>query len=346
MRHRDRQLAAIGHQVPDRVPVDAISIEIGPAIAAHLGIGPEEVLPELGLDGRLVGLGYAGELPVSGTGAALNEWGTSALNDYGTGHGYPLAEASGAVVDRHAWPDVARYDYAGAAEAAGRWCAEYAVRGPYWQPLFCRVCSLMGMENALVEMATGGAAFEMVLDQVFARTHEMCSGYVEACGDALDIFCLGDDFATQRGLLFDPELWRRFLKPRFARLFEIGKRAGKPVWFHSCGDITAVLPDLIDIGMDVWETVQLHTLPMSPEELKRQYGKELTFFGGVNTQRLPFARPQEVRAEVARCIRALGEGGGYICGPDHHVKPDVPVENALALFRAAVEFRGAGVTRG
>jgi len=147
-------------------------------------------------------------------------------------------------------------------------------------------------------------------------------------------------------MLFDPAQWRRFLKPCFARLFAIGKQAGKPIWFHSCGDVTAVLPDLIDIGMDVWGTVQLHTLPLSPEELERQYGKHLAFFGGINTQRLPFARPQEVQEEVARCIRALGEGGGYICGPDHHLKPDVPAGNAVALFRAAVEFRQAGITRG
>jgi uroporphyrinogen decarboxylase len=346
MKHRDRQLAAIRRQVPDRVPVDAINIEIGPAIAAYLGVRPEEVLAELGLDGRLVGVGYAGELPPSPAGEEGNEWGTSAWNDYSMGHRYPLAEATLAGVERHRWPDPGAYDFAGAAGAARRWCPEYAVRGPYWQPLFCRVCSLMGMENALVEMARGSALFEATLEQVLARTGELCRRCVERCGEAPDIFCLGDDFATQREMLFDPAQWRRFLKPCFARLFAIGKQAGKPIWFHSCGDVTAVLPDLIDIGMDVWETVQLHTVPLSPEELERQYGKHPAFFGGINTQRLPFARPQEVQEEVARCIRALGEGGGYICGPDHHLKPDVPAGNAVALFRAAVEFRQAGITRG
>jgi uroporphyrinogen decarboxylase len=133
-------------------------------------------------------------------------------------------------------------------------------------------------------------------------------------------------------------LWRRFFKPRYARFFEMGKRAGKYIWFHSCGDITAVLPDLIDIGMDVWETVQLHTLPITPERLKREYGHLITFAGGVNTQQLPFWTPDRVRQEVAACIRALGEGGGYICGPDHHIKPDVPPANVIALYDAAMEF--------
>ena len=104
----------------------------------------------------------------------------------------------------------------------------------------------------------------------------------------------------------------------------------------SCGNITQVLPDLIDIGMDVWETVQLHTLPMSPKQLKREYGRHITFFGGINTQRLPFATPEEVRSEVLECIKILGRDSGYICGPDHHIKPDVSLENTVALFDAAM----------
>jgi uroporphyrinogen decarboxylase len=198
------------------------------------------------------------------------------------------------------------------------------------------------MENALIKMVEEPIIFEALLEGVSLYTLDFCERLLCACGDAMPILCLGDDFATQRGLLFSPSLWRRFLKPRYARLFEMGKRMGKFIWFHSCGDITAVLPDLIDIGVDVWETVQLHTLPLSPQKLKRNYGRHITFFGGVNTQRLPFQKPEEVRAEVVRCIELLGEGGGYICGPDHHIKPDVPAENALALFNAAQAFHREG----
>ena len=116
------------------------------------------------------------------------------------------------------------------------------------------------------------------------------------------------------------------------------------MWFHSCGDITAVLPDLIDIGMDVWETVQLHTLPLSAQALKREYGRDLTFFGGVSTQRLPFVSPDEVAAETRHCLELLGHDGGYICGPDHHIKPDVAPANTVALFRTATAFRAEGYT--
>jgi len=200
------------------------------------------------------------------------------------------------------------------------------------------------MQTALIWMVAEPRLFEAALEAVFERTFALCQGYIERCGEHLDIFCLGDDFASQRGMLFSPDLWRKHLKPRYAKLFELGKAAGKYIWFHSCGDISAVLPDLIDIGMDVWETVQLHTLPWSPEKLKREYGKHITLFGAVNTQRLPFWSPAQVSSKVRRCIDLLGEGGGYICGPDHHIKPDVSAANTVALFDAVRGYHRPGYT--
>ncbi len=345
MTSRERQLMAIRHEIPDRIPVDVICIENQPEIAELLGIEPARVYERLGIDGRLVSAGYTGEPRAEGR-QPVNEWGTAAGDDYGTSHAYPL-ETAGSVADieSYAWPDPADYDYALAGQVARQWSETYAVRGPYWQPLFCRVCSLMGMEEAMVKLLAQPAVFEAALEAVFLHTAEFCRRLLDASGDAMPILCLGDDFATQRGVMISPTRWRRFLKPRFAKLFEIGKRAGKVVWFHSCGDITAILPDLIDIGVDVWETVQLHTLPMSPAELKREFGDHITFFGGVNTQRLPFTSPATVAAEVQEYIEVLGKGGGYICGPDHHIKPDVPAPNAVALFDAALSFRRSGYTQ-
>lgn len=341
---RERQLAAIRHRIPDRIPVDAIHIEIIGPLAAHLGVSEEEVPVRLGLDGRIVSAGYTGEVP--GAERGLGPWGTDAFDDYGTGHVFPLGAAeSAADVERHPWPDPARYDYAEAARRARQLSAVYAVRGPYWVPVFCQACSLMGMEEALAAMRVRPAVLEAVLERVSAHVEEHCRRLLAAAADGIDILCVGDDFAAQRGLLMAPELWRRFLKPHLARIFAVGHAAGKPVWFHSCGDITAVLPDLIDIGMDVWETVQLAALPVTASYLKREYGRHLAFFGGIHTQRLPFASPAEVADEVKRCIEALGEGGGYICGPDHHLKPDVPAATAVALFDAATDFRSPGYTR-
>jgi len=329
MNGRERTLAAIRHQVPDRIPIDALGIENG--LTAE----------QLGLDGRVLAAeSFCGPVPFDGA---------DIINDYGTDRAYPLAEASSvAAVEAYAWPDAGQYDFSGLRATAAAWQGQYAVRGPYWvsKPLFCTTCGLMGMETTLMTMLTEPAVYEACIQKVHEFSLDYVGRFLDHCGDSLDILYLADDFASQRGLMFQPEHWRRYMKPRYAALFELGKRRGLPVWFHSCGDISAVLPDLIDIGMDVWETVQLHTLPLSPRELKRQFGRHLTFFGGINTQRLPFATPADVRDEVRSVIAALGEGGGYICGPDHHIKPDVPRENALALFEAATEYRAPGVTGG
>lgn len=345
MNSRERQLAAIRHEVPDRLPVDAISVENQPEIARYLGIRPDEVLDALGLDGRIVAAGYTGVLPPPVDGMGWTEWGVLNTGDYGTAHAYPFSSSTTvADIERFPWPPLSQYDFESARRAASNLGGKYAVRGPYWRPLFCRVCEMFGMEEAMVKMSLEPAVFEAALEHVFQWAMDYCRTLLDACGDDMPIFCLGDDFATQRGLMISPEDWRRFLKPRFARLFALGKERGKHVWFHSCGDITGILPDLIDIGVDVWETVQLHTLPMSPAELKREYGRHLTFFGAVNTQRLPFASPREVQEDVLRCIEVLGKGGGYICGPDHHIKPDVSADNAVTLFRTAVAFRREGYT--
>jgi uroporphyrinogen decarboxylase len=370
MNSRERQLATIRHEIPDRISVDAIAIETQDQIAAFLGIERREVLDRLGTDGRVILAPYLGtpDQPVDGlaefTARAecvylvpyfdhnpgmpmqTTEWGTPWVPHYATHRHFPLsADTSVADVEAYPWPNPDHYDYAWAAQMAHQFAPNYAIRGPYWKPLLCQVFDLFGTEEAMVIMLTDPLLFEAVLERVFIVTAEYVRRLVGALGDDLHILYLGDDFATQRGMMISPALWRKCLKPRYARLFEIGKGAGKFVWFHACGDIAAVLPDLIDIGLDVWETVQLHTLTMSPQQLKREYGRHLTFFGAVNTQRLPFITPAQVRGEVMQSILALGENGGYICGPDHHIKPDVPNANAVALFDAACGFRRAGYTQ-
>ena len=369
MNGRDRQLATIRHEIPDRISVDAIAIETQAGIAEFLGIESTAVLKRLGMDGRVILAPHMGtsDYPVDGLaeftaraecvylvphfdhdpGAPpqTTEWGTPWVPHYATHRYFPLAEdSSPADVEAYPWPSPDHYDYGWAARMAHEFALHYAIRGPYWKPLLCQVFDLFGTEEAMVIMLTSPRLFEAVLEQVFIVTVEYVRRLVEALGDDLHILYLGDDFATQRGMLISPQLWRRYLRPRYAQLFEIGKRAGKFVWFHACGDITAILPDLIDIGMDVWETVQLHTLPMSAQQLKQQYGRHITFFGAISTQRLPFMSPPQVHSEVKRCIEALAEGGGYICGPDHHIKPDVPHANTVALFDAARTFRRLGYT--
>ena len=207
MNHRERELATFRREIPDRIPVDAIVIENTAAVAMHLGIAEGDVISHLGLDGRLVEIGYASEARESDLDQSRDEWGALGGTEYGTTHAYPLAgERNVANMERYVWPDPAHYDYASAAASAADQSTEYAVRGPYWQPLFCSVCSLVGMETALVWMITDPGLFEATLDAVFERTFALCEEYIHQCNSHLDILCLGDDFASQRGMLLSRPL--------------------------------------------------------------------------------------------------------------------------------------------
>ncbi|MGD0897290.1 MAG: uroporphyrinogen decarboxylase family protein [Thermoguttaceae bacterium] len=153
-----------------------------------------------------------------------------------------------------------------------------------------------------------------------------------------DAMHCGDDLGTQLGPLFSPRLFRQLLKPCYKRLWGEWKEAGKFVMMHSCGCVRDYLPDLVEIGLDVIEPIQ----PCNDLELvKRRHGDRLTFWGGIDTQRLlPFGTPDDVRREAARVIRTLGRGGGHIIGPAQEVMKDVPLENIVALLETIVAERG------
>ncbi|MCL2813601.1 MAG: hypothetical protein FWD23_03275 [Oscillospiraceae bacterium] len=332
MTHKERQLATIHRKNTDRVSTDVIRVENGEKILGKpVNYDSEELLTLLGIDGRIVfPPWYTGEITDD-----IKWWWSGAYDDYGTSHRYPLQDIqSAAELKRKKTPNPDLYDWASKAAEARKYSGEYAVRGPYMLAPFCVQNSLFGMEECMMRMLTDTKVFEASLEMIFEHSYRFCENYIKALGDDLDIFYFGDDVGTQRGMMFDPALWRKYYKNIFRAFCDLGKKYGKPAWFHSCGDITSILPDLIDIGINVWETVQLHTLPVSPEKLKQEYGKDITFFGGVNTQFLPYNTPEKVREEALYCMRVLGEDGGYILGPDHHIKPDVSAENTLALFHA------------
>ncbi|MGQ9554718.1 MAG: uroporphyrinogen decarboxylase family protein [Anaerolineae bacterium] len=147
----------------------------------------------------------------------------------------------------------------------------------------------------------------------------------------IDAFAFGEDWGAERGLIMGPGLWRRFIKPRMARMFARVKEAGKFTWMHSDGDITAILPDLIEIGLDIYNPFQPDV--MDVYAIKKQYGDHLCFHGGVSVQELlPHGTPAQVRTEAQRLIREVGADGGYILAPSHAVLGDTPAENIAALI--------------
>jgi uroporphyrinogen decarboxylase len=154
------------------------------------------------------------------------------------------------------------------------------------------------------------------------------------CRFPIDAFHFGDDWGQQHGLIIDPGMWRSVFKKRLKKLYDAVHDAGLPVSIHSCGDITDIIPDLIEIGVNMITPLQAEALDFT--FLKREYGKYLTFWGGVSTQRtLPYGTPDDVRAEIRKLKRILGKNGGYILAPSHELQGDVPLENMLAFIDEA-----------
>jgi uroporphyrinogen decarboxylase len=197
--------------------------------------------------------------------------------------------------------------------------------------LFERAWSLRGFENFLGDLAGEEKfvceLFEQILDYNMKVIDHVLAYY------PVDGFFFGDDYGQQRGLLMSPAAWRKFIKPRLKKMFDKVKLTGRTVALHSCGNLSDILGDLIDIGLDVYQTVQPEIYDL--KELKKEFGEHLTFWGGISTQKtLPYVSPDEVKKITGETIKILGKGGGYIAAPTHQVPPDVPVENILALLEA------------
>ncbi len=203
--------------------------------------------------------------------------------------------------------------------------------------MFERAWTLRGMENFLGDMLLEPNFAHALLDAI-------CEFNLKIIEIALrydiDGFCFGDDWGQQKGLIMGPKLWREFIKPCMARMYDRVKSAGLFVIQHSCGDILDIFPDLVEIGLDVYQTFQPEIYDI--RAVKKQFGKELSFWGGISTQRLlPFASPGEIKTKTREIMEVLGRGGGYIAAPTHAVPQDVPPENILAMIEV---FREQGVT--
>lgn len=196
--------------------------------------------------------------------------------------------------------------------------------------LFERAWSMRGMENLLIDMKANPSFVHELLDAITDFNIRIIRNAVKY---PIDGFFFGDDWGQQRGLIMGPILWREFIKPRLKRMYEEVHKAGLPVFIHSCGDVQELFPELIEIGVDVFNPFQPEVMDIF--EMKRKYGDRLSFFGGISVQRLlPFGTPEEVRKETSRILKEIGRGGGYIASPSHAIPKDVPVENILALIEA------------
>jgi len=193
---------------------------------------------------------------------------------------------------------------------------------------------LRGMHSFFIDLIRNRAMAQALLTAVHDVLYAEMENYLNKVGDHLDVVAVGDDIAGQDRPLISPTLYKNLIKPYHRSFFALikGKTKAK-LMLHSCGAIQSFLDDFVGLGVDIINPVQVSARGMNPKSLKRRYGDQLSFWGGIDTQHLlPRGTPQEITKEVIQTISMLGKGGGYVAGAVHNIQADVPPENILALF--------------
>jgi uroporphyrinogen decarboxylase len=200
---------------------------------------------------------------------------------------------------------------------------------------------LRGLENLFADMIERPEVFEAIIDRTLKFWLDWFRLFLDEVADVVDVIMIGDDLAGQNGPLFAPRLYRAIVKPRQKRLVQyIKSRTKAKLWYHSCGAVADFIPDLLDNGIDILNPVQISAKGMDPAKLKAAFGDRLVFWGGgVDTQHvLPRGTPAGVRENVRRNLEAFKPGGGYVFNGVHNIQADVPPENVVAMYEAAMEF--------
>lgn len=224
---------------------------------------------------------------------------------------------------------------------AGKFICDHQDRfvvGAYGYGLFERTWTLRGFENMLMDCVIEEDFYDELLERITVHHLDLIDRLLEL---PLDGIMLSDDWGYQHGVLIGAERWRKLLKPRVARLYQRVHDAGKIALNHCCGSVAEIMPDLIDIELDVLESVQPEADGMNPYALKKQYGEHITFWGGLGSQSIiPFGTPAELTAEINKLAREMSVAGGYILAPAKDLQPGTPVGNAAAIVEAFIAHSG------
>jgi uroporphyrinogen decarboxylase len=347
MKPKERVLAALNHQTTDRVPIALCSgywdanLEQGLKEYFYLR-GTDTLHAFFGIDAYWVEPVYRGPaFDLDDSGHRLGIYGTPEYSQtYSQALARPLAAVTSvAEIEAYPWPQIDHFDFSTVTHFANLY-RDYAIVSPRrWSPTFDQIADLTGFETAMMYLVTQPKIVEAMVEAITHWNCIMWEHVLDAAPGLIDICYVGDDPAGQLDMLISPKLWRRFFKPAFRRLFSVAKARGVKVMFHMCGNATAIIPDLIEIGVDVLMPVQVSAQGMEPLRLKQAYGKDISFWGAIDTQHvLPESTPQQVRAEVRRMIDVLGKDGGYILSSSHNLTSDIPIENIWAMYDEAARY--------
>src|SRR5512143_289843 len=341
MNSRERVLAAVDRRRTDRTPADyKAEPEVNRVMIETLGLADyEALLRRLEVDVRRLEPRYIGPpYRTFDDGIFEDYWGIrskhlkAAHGSYDMHVWTPLWDARSLDdLAAHPWPTPDIFDYGVMRDQCAR--AEGFAVMYEGADLFTRPCILRNMENVLVDMIEHPEMAHFLFEKFTAFYVEDITRALEATCGGFDLYCEWSDYGTQRALLISVPMFREFIVPYLKRLVDVCHASGVKFMAHSCGAIRPVIPELIALGIDVLDPIQVTAAGMDPAELKRDFGASLAFHGGVSTQTtLPFGTPDEVREAVRDRVATLGAGGGYILAATHDISADTPPENILAMY--------------
>jgi uroporphyrinogen decarboxylase len=372
MTSRERVLAALSHQQPDRVPLDlggtrnsTMVVEGYERLQRSCGVSGEPkmvermmrvveidegVLTRLQIDTRAVFPGGAtrGLAADLGPRRYRDMWGVERVQPEGSYYydlaGSPLAgDIDVQAILRYPWPDPDDPDFAARLPDRVRWIKEHTSAASVLAlpPAFVHISQyLRGFEDWFCDFVVEPKRLEVLFDAILDVTTAIAERQLHAVGRDVDIVLTSDDLGSQNAFLVSREHYLRYIKPRQQRFFRrIKDLTAAKVVFHSCGAVASIIDDLIEMGVDGLNPVQPQAAGMNPADLKKRYRGRMAFWGGTDSQNIvPRGSVADVKRMVEGLIEDLGEGGGYIFSNCHNIQPDVPLANVLTMFQHAREY--------
>lgn len=359
MNCRDRALTAIRHQEPDRVPIDNWMVpEIQKRTMQYFGCDSyDELLLFLGVDFRNnYGPSYVGQsFKKYEDGTVEDLWGVkrkTVVYGKGTAHQGTYTEVAESPLEKFTVEDIAKYghwasadwwDYSSVKAACAACHPGYCVinvgdrldRTAQLKPMMY----LRGIQQIFVDLAIHPKIVEEMRDRIVGYFVDYNHRVFKAADGEIDIFMMGDDIGGQTGPLISLDMWRKYFRNGFKTYIDIAHQYGIPVMYHTCGDVKQFIPDFIECGLDILQSLQPKATNMDIGKLKREFGKDIVFQGGMDIQHvLPLGKPEDVKAMARYALDSAKAGGGYIICTAHNIQIDTPVENVVALFEAYHEY--------
>lgn len=352
MTHKERVYKALNHEQTDRVPLmyrDVPSVRA--RLKQDLSLKTDDDLFEyLDIDFRWVQPKYIGGKIINEENYRKDIWGTewkytafSERGGYWNEVRHLLENVSDPVaLDDLPWPKASDWDFSGVEAECDRY-RDYAIMtspgiaspGIFQSP----IQELLGVERSFMEAYMNPEFFQKLIDKILEFHVSFIDAFFSAANGKIDFFRIGDDYGTQQGLLFSVDMWNQWFKSPLKQMADTAKKYGAHYYQHSCGAIRDLIPSLLEAGVEVLDPLQITAKGMNPSELKAEYGKILTFSGGVDEQELlPFGTKERVKEETKNLIKIMGKGGGFFLGSTHNFQEDTPTENILAMYRAANEI--------